>query len=75
MMACEWLISDSISADERAYQRRCIEYIEALPSDMPWCEYLSVLRALSQTYNQSVYSGEDFLNSESQLPAFHHQKL
>lgn len=75
MMSCEWLTGDSINADKRAYQRRCIEYIETLPAAMPWCEYLCVLKALSQSYQQPIFSGEDFLNSELQVPAFHCQKL
>lgn len=75
MMSCDWLNSDSIDAEKRAYQRRYIEYIEALPAAMPWCEYLCVLRALSQSYQQSIYSGDDFLKPELQQPAFHCQKL
>lgn len=63
-MSCEWLSSDNIYADKRAYQRRCIEYIESLPAAMPWCEYLRVLKALSQSYEQPICSGEDFLNHD-----------
>lgn len=75
MMSCEWLSGDSINVDKRVYQRRCIEYIETLPAAMPWCEYLRVLKALSQSCEQPIISGEDFLNPELQMSAFHYQKL